>query len=62
MTRRGRAAAASTATSTSGKGCLGTATFARLLNDPRFANLPMVIETPKQKMRPAGGRSIRSTR
>jgi deoxyribonuclease IV len=32
-----------------GKGCLGAATFARILNDPRFAQLPMVIETPKQK-------------
>jgi deoxyribonuclease IV len=32
-----------------GKGCLGTATFARILNDPRFAHLPMVIETPKHK-------------
>jgi deoxyribonuclease IV len=32
-----------------GKGCLGNATFERILNDPRFANLPMVIETPKQK-------------
>jgi deoxyribonuclease-4 len=32
-----------------GQGCLGTATFARILNDPRFARLPMVIETPKEK-------------
>jgi deoxyribonuclease-4 len=32
-----------------GKGCLGLATFERLLNDPRFADLPMVIETPKQE-------------
>jgi deoxyribonuclease-4 len=31
-----------------GKGCLGVATFERLLNDPRFAHLPMVIETPKE--------------
>ena len=32
-----------------GKGCLGVATFARILNDPRFSHLPMVIETPKLK-------------
>jgi deoxyribonuclease-4 len=32
-----------------GKGCLGLQTFERLLNDPRFADLPMVIETPKQE-------------
>jgi deoxyribonuclease IV len=32
-----------------GQGCLGTATFERVLNDPRFAHLPMVIETPKEK-------------
>jgi deoxyribonuclease-4 len=32
-----------------GKGCLGLPTFERLLNDPRFAHLPMVIETPKQQ-------------
>jgi deoxyribonuclease IV len=32
-----------------GKGCLGLQTFQRLLNDPRFAHLPMVIETPKQE-------------
>lgn len=30
-----------------GKGCLGLATFRRLLNDPRFADLPMLLETPK---------------
>jgi deoxyribonuclease-4 len=30
-----------------GKGCLGLAPFRRILNDPRFANLPMLIETPK---------------
>ena len=38
-----------------GQGCLGTATFARVLNDPRFARLPMVIETPKQKDATARG-------
>jgi deoxyribonuclease-4 len=30
-----------------GKGCLGLPTFARLLNDRRFAALPMLLETPK---------------
>ncbi|MGH9373304.1 MAG: deoxyribonuclease IV [Vicinamibacterales bacterium] len=30
-----------------GKGCLGLEPFRRLLNDPRFAGLPMVLETPK---------------
>jgi deoxyribonuclease-4 len=30
-----------------GQGCLGLATFERLLNDRRFARLPMVIETEK---------------
>lgn len=30
-----------------GKGCLGLPPFARLLNDPRFAQLPMMIETEK---------------
>jgi deoxyribonuclease IV len=30
-----------------GKGCLGLAPFRRVLNDPRFAGLPMVLETPK---------------
>ena len=30
-----------------GKGCLGIAPFRRLLNDPRFAELPMLLETPK---------------
>ena len=30
-----------------GKGCLGLDTFRRLLNDPRFAALPMLLETPK---------------
>ena len=30
-----------------GKGCLGLAPFRRLLNDPRFATLPMLLETPK---------------
>ena len=30
-----------------GKGCLGLDPFRWLLNDPRFAHLPMLLETPK---------------
>ena len=30
-----------------GKGCLGVEPFRRLLHDPRFAGLPMLLETPK---------------
>jgi deoxyribonuclease-4 len=30
-----------------GKGCIGTAGFELLLNDPRLAALPMLLETPK---------------
>ena len=30
-----------------GKGCLGLEPFRRLLNDRRFAALPMLLETPK---------------
>ena len=30
-----------------GKGCLGLAPFRRLVNDTRFADLPMLLETPK---------------
>ena len=30
-----------------GKGCLGLEPFERLLNDRRFARLPMLLETPK---------------
>jgi deoxyribonuclease-4 len=30
-----------------GRGCLGLGPFRRLLNDPRFASLPMLLETPK---------------
>ena len=30
-----------------GKGCLGLDPFRWLLNDPRFASLPMLLETPK---------------
>jgi deoxyribonuclease-4 len=37
-----------------GKGCLGLATFKRLVNDPRFAHLPMLLETPKGEGKPTG--------
>ena len=30
-----------------GKGCLGLEPFRLILNDPRFAHLPMLLETPK---------------
>ena len=30
-----------------GKGCLGLEPFRRILNDRRFASLPMMLETPK---------------
>jgi deoxyribonuclease-4 len=30
-----------------GKGCLGLAPFRRIVNDRRFASLPMLLETPK---------------
>ena len=32
-----------------GRGCLGEAPFRRLLHDPRFAGLPILIETEKTK-------------
>jgi deoxyribonuclease-4 len=31
-----------------GRGCLGEGPFRRLVTDPRFAKLPMVLETPKE--------------
>lgn len=31
-----------------GQGCVGTQGFELLLNDPRLAHLPMVLETPKE--------------
>jgi len=37
-----------------GKGCLGVEPFRRLLNDPRFAHLPMLIETEKTESRARG--------
>ena len=30
-----------------GRGCIGVEPFRRLLNDPRFGQLPMLLETPK---------------
>ena len=32
-----------------GRGCIGTEPFRRLLRDERFADLPMVLETPKSE-------------
>jgi deoxyribonuclease-4 len=32
-----------------GQGCLGTEPFRRILNDPRFGGLPMMIETEKSR-------------
>ena len=37
-----------------GKGCIGLEPFRRLVNDPRFAHLPMVIETEKTASRTQG--------
>jgi deoxyribonuclease-4 len=37
-----------------GKGCIGVEPFRRLLNDPRFAHLPMIIETEKTDSRTRG--------
>ena len=34
-----------------GRGCLGLEPFRRLVNDPRFSTLPMLIETPKTQGR-----------
>jgi deoxyribonuclease IV len=41
-----------------GKGCLGPATFRRLLRDRRFSGLPMIIETPKSHARARGAVEI----
>ena len=38
-----------------GDGCLGLATFARILHDPRFEGLPMLIETEKTPGREKAG-------
>jgi deoxyribonuclease-4 len=37
-----------------GKGCLGLEPFRRILNDRRFASLPMLLETPKLESRRKG--------
>src|SRR2546426_10949245 len=34
-----------------GQGCLGLEPFRRILNDPRFRGLPMLLETPKEEGR-----------
>jgi deoxyribonuclease IV len=34
-----------------GEGCLGLEPFRRILNDPRFGGLPMLLETPKEEGR-----------
>ena len=34
-----------------GKGCIGLEPFRRLLNDRRFAHLPMILETEKTESR-----------
>jgi deoxyribonuclease-4 len=38
-----------------GRGCLGLEPFRRLLHDPRFAGLPMLIETEKTERRTRPG-------
>lgn len=40
-----------------GKGCLGLEPFRRLLNDRRFAGLPMLLETPKLESKASKRRS-----
>ena len=37
-----------------GKGCIGLEPFRRLLHDPRFASLPMILETEKSEWREKG--------
>ena len=49
MIQRRASAAGSTGMSISVKGAIGLDGFRNLLNDRRFAGLPMVIETPKGK-------------
>jgi deoxyribonuclease IV len=34
-----------------GQGCVGVEPFGRLINDPRFRSLPMLLETPKESGR-----------
>lgn len=37
-----------------GKGCIGLEPFRKLLNDPRFDHLPMILETEKSEWREKG--------
>ena len=37
-----------------GKGCIGLEPVRRLLNDPRFGHLPMILETEKSEWREKG--------
>jgi len=37
-----------------GEGCIGVDAFARLVNDRRFRQMPMLLETPKEEGRPKG--------
>jgi deoxyribonuclease IV len=37
-----------------GQGCLGLEPFRRIVNDPRFRGLPMLLETPKAEGKAAG--------
>lgn len=37
-----------------GQGCVGLDAFRRIVNDPRFAGLPMLLETPKSEGRATG--------
>ena len=37
-----------------GEGCLGLEPFRRIVNDPRFRDLPMMLETPKAEGRARG--------
>jgi deoxyribonuclease IV len=37
-----------------GEGCLGLEPFRRIVNDPRFRGMPMLLETPKEEGRPPG--------
>jgi deoxyribonuclease-4 len=39
-----------------GKGCIGLEPFRRIVNDPRFDHLPMLIETEKTETRSKGDR------
>jgi len=34
-----------------GQGCIGVEAFRRLVNDRRFRDLPMLLETPKEERR-----------